>query len=129
MKILGIDPGYERLGLAVIEKITGQENLLFSDCFKTSPKLDLSDRIFLIGQEVRKIIEKYKPNILVIEKLFFTTNQKTAMGVSEVKGAITYIAKSSDLEIFELTPLQVKKSSVGYGRAEKAQVAIIVQKI
>lgn len=129
MKILGIDPGYERLGIAVIEKNAGKEKLVFSSCFKTDAKLSFSDRLFLIGKEIETIIKKFSPDILVIEKLFFTTNQKTAMGVSEVKGIITYLAKSNGLDTFELTPLQVKNSIVGYGKADKSQVALMVKKI
>jgi len=129
MRVIGIDPGYERLGVAILEKKGGKEILLFSDCLQTDSKSPLSQRIFLLGQEVENIIKKWQPDALSIEKLFFTTNQKTAMGVSEVRGAIIYIAQKSNLKIFEYTPLQVKIAVTGYGKAEKSQVKSMLEKI
>ncbi len=129
IRVLGIDPGYERLGVAIVEKKNGKEILLFSGCMKTSPKLGLVERIFNLGQEIKSIIKKYKPTVLAIEKLFFTNNQKTVMGVSEVKGVVTYIAKLNGLEVHEITPLQVKDSMVGYGKADKNQISFMVKKI
>ena len=94
MRILAIDPGFERVGIAIIEKGEINEHLLvFSECFKTSPKIQFSQRLVLIGDKLEKIIEKYKPAILAIEKLYFTTNQKTAMGVSEARGVMIYCAQ------------------------------------
>lgn len=126
MRVIGVDPGYDKFGVAVLEKNGGSDILLYSDCIRTSPKLPLSERIFLIGSEFEKIIKKYNPKALAIEKLFFTTNQKTAMGVSEVKGVATYIAKTNGLKIFEYTPLQIKMAMVGYGKADKNQVSKMV---
>ena len=73
MKILGIDPGFERLGIAILEKKEGdkKEKVLFSECFKTSAKLEFHKRLLLIGKEVKNIIKKFKPEILSIETLFF----------------------------------------------------------
>src|SRR3989338_11086427 len=86
MRILGVDPGFERLGVAVLEKLPpGREVVLFSECFKTSPKLEFSERLNLIGEEIIKIIKKYRPKILAIETLFLTTNQKTVMRVAEAR--------------------------------------------
>ncbi len=131
MRIIGIDPGYERIGIAVIEKNPGdkREKLLFSECFKTSAKLSLPERIHLLGTEIDSVIKKYSPAILSIEKLYFENNQKTAMGVSEARGAIIYVAKSNNLEILEFTPLQIKSAVTGYGKATKAQVHSMVHKL
>lgn len=129
MRVLGIDPGYERLGVAIIEKTKESEVLLFSDCLKTSPKLELSERIFHLGQEVENLIQKWGPDSLSIEKLFFTTNQKTVMGVSETRGAIIYVARSMGLKIFEYTPLQIKIAITGYGKATKDQVILMIPKL
>ena len=126
MKILGIDPGYERLGIAILEK-KEKEVLVFSECFKTSTKLEFSERLFLIGKRLEEIIKKYKPDILSIETLFFTTNQKTAMRVAETRGLIIYLAKKFNLEIFEITPLQVKIATTGYGKATKDQVMKMIK--
>ncbi len=126
MKIIGVDPGYDKFGVAIIEKKTGKEFLIYSNCIRTSPKLPLNDRIYEIGKQFNELIKKYSPDVLAIEKLFFTTNQKTAMGVSEAKGVATYIAKNNGLEVFEFTPLQIKIAVVGYGKAEKNQVSKMI---
>lgn len=129
MIILGIDPGFERLGVAIIEKnkSTKKETVLFSECFKTSAKLEFADRICLIGEEVQKIIEKYKPEILSIETLFSTNNQKTVMRVAETRGVVIYEAKKAGLLIFEASPPQIKMSIAGYGKADKKQVTKMVK--
>src|SRR3989338_8515980 len=122
MRILGIDPGYERLGVAVLEKNGGKECVLFSACFKTSPKLEFPERLNLIGQEIERIIQKYKPEVLAIETLFLNTNQKTAMRVAEVRGVVLNEATKEGLRIFEASPPQIKTATTGYGRADKEQM-------
>ncbi len=129
MRVLGIDPGYERLGVAILEKDKNKNTILFSTCLKTSKDTPLSDRIYTLGKEVSTLIEKWSPDSLAIEKIFFTTNQKTAMGVSEAKGAITYIAKSFGLSISEYTPLQIKIAITGYGKATKEQVIYMLRNL
>lgn len=127
MKILGIDPGYERLGIAILEKNKrDKEKVLFSECFKTSAKLSFPERLFLIGQEIRNIIEKFEPEVLAIETLFLNTNQKTVMRVAEARGVVVYEASKSKLKIFEASPLQVKMATTGYGKATKEQVIKMV---
>ena len=129
MKILGIDPGFERLGIAILEKNKGdkKEKVLFSECFKTSAKLKFEERLFLIGKEIKTVIKKFKPKILAIETLFFTSNQKTVMHVAEVRGVIIYEASVSGLRIFEASPPQIKMATTGYGRANKEQVMKMVK--
>ncbi|MCK4918406.1 MAG: crossover junction endodeoxyribonuclease RuvC [Candidatus Pacebacteria bacterium] len=124
MKIISVDPGYERVGIAIIEKETSssKEVLLYSDCFQTSNKDSFETRLKQIGEEIQKIIEKYNPEVLSIESLFFNSNQKTALKVSEAKGIIKYIALANNLEILEFTPLQIKIAITGYGRSDKNQV-------
>ena len=126
MRVIGVDPGYDKFGVAIIDNQSGKEELLFSDCIRTSAKQPLSERLYHIGKEFQGLIEKFKPEALAIEKLFFTTNQKTAMGVSESKGMATYIAKINGLDVFEFTPLQMKTAIVGYGKAEKSQVSKMI---
>ncbi len=128
MKIISIDPGFERIGIAVLEK-NQKENLLFSECFKTKSSEKHEDRLFKIGQQIDKIIKKYQPEYLVIEKLFFNTNQKTIIGVAEARGVILYQASLNGLKISEFTPLQVKVAVTGYGRSEKKQVENMVSRI
>ncbi|MFA5987104.1 MAG: crossover junction endodeoxyribonuclease RuvC [Candidatus Paceibacterota bacterium] len=129
VRVLGIDPGYGRLGVAIVEKTDGKEKLIFSTCIESSSKEAFVDRLLYLGQEIEKIIKKFKPEVLAIEKLFFTTNQKTAMNVSEVKGMITFISRKNGLKILELTPLEIKNSMVGYGKADKNQISFMVKKI
>lgn len=131
MIILGIDPGYERIGIAVLEKNPGdrKEKLLYSTCFKTSASLSFPERLLLIGQEVGTTIKKWQPKILAIEKLYFENNAKTAMGVSEARGTIIYIASLNGLTISEYTPLQIKSAVAGHGRAEKREVHSMVKKL
>src|SRR3989339_2175190 len=128
MKILGIDPGYERLGIAILEKNkTGKEIVVYSECFNTSAKLKFEERLLLLGQKVEKIIQEYKPEVLAIEALFLTTNQKTVMHVSEARGVILYKGIKAGLKIFEATPLQIKIATTGYGRADKKDVLKMVR--
>lgn len=131
MKILGIDPGYERLGVAVLEKNLGdrKEKVLYSNCFKTSASLSLPERLFLIGEEIDRVAKEFSPEKLAIEKLYFEKNQKTAMGVSEARGAIIYNAKKNNLEVLEFTPLQIKNAVTGYGKADKSQVYTMVRRL
>jgi len=129
MKIIAIDPGYERLGIAIIEKQNGKEILLYSECFKTSSKIKHEERLRLIGEEIEKIIKKYQPEALAIETLFFKTNAKTAMKVSESRGVIMYEAAKNGLKVTEFTPLQIKVAVTGYGKSEKEQVTSMVQKL
>jgi len=129
MKILGIDPGYERLGVAILEKnkTDKKERVLFSECFKTSAKLAFPERLQLIGKEIKTIIKKYKPEILSIETLFLNTNQKTVMQVAEVRGVIIYEAIQAGLKIFEASPPQIKMATTGYGKANKEQIMKMVK--
>lgn len=129
MRILGIDPGYERLGIALLEKNKGEkkERVIFSECFKTSAKLEFPERIFLIGKEIEKIIKKYKPDVLAIETLFLTSNQKTVMRVAEVRGVVIYEAMREKLQIFEASPPQIKIAITSYGRADKIEVMKMVK--
>jgi len=130
MRILSIDPGYEKMGVAILEKESGQkETLVFSECFKTLKTSPHSERLAALGKEIKKVIDKFKPECLAIEKLFFTTNQKTAFQVAEARGVIIYEASSAGLSVFEYTPLQVKVAITGYGRGTKDQIEFMVEKL
>ena len=129
MKVIAIDPGYERMGVAVIEKISGKETLVFSECFKTSAKIPHPERLKLIGQEIETIIKKYKPEAMAIETLFFKNNQKTAMSVSEARGVMLYVASVAGLKVVEFSPMAIKIAVTGYGNSEKDQVMFMVKKL
>ena len=127
MKILGVDPGFERLGVAIIEKNKTKDLVLFSECFKTSATLEFSERLALIGKEIQRVIKKYKPDVLSIETLFFTTNQKTVMHVAEARGVMIYECAKAGMKIFEASPPQIKIATTGYGKANKEQVMKMVK--
>ncbi len=129
MKILSIDPGFERVGVAIIDHQERIDVLVYSACFKTSASLPLHERLKRIGLEVERLIKKHKPKALAIEKLYFTTNQKTVMGVSEARGVIIYCATKNNLKIFEYTPPQIKVAVTGYGRANKKMVMSMVPRL
>lgn len=129
MKILALDPGYERLGIALIERTGRKEELLYSDCFKTKASLEFTDRLHLIGEELEKLMKKHKPDVLAIEKLYFNSNQKTAMAVSQVRGASIYLAKRYGMDVYEYTPGQIKSAITGYGKSDKKQVMHMVPKL
>jgi len=130
MKIIAIDPGVERVGIAVVEKIGGaKETLLYSDCFKTSAKLSHAQRLSLIGTEVGKIIAEYSADGLAIEKLFFDTNITTAMFVSEARGVMLYEGALAGLPIYEYTPMEIKVAVTGYGKSDKKAVQHMVERL
>lgn len=130
MRILAIDPGFERIGIAVLERLPKEKDtLVYSACFKTKASLPFHERLALIGAEVEGVIKKYKPIAMAIEKLYFTTNQKTVMGVAEARGVIVYCASHNNLDIFEYTPPQIKVAVTGYGKADKSMVINMVRKL
>jgi len=130
MRILGIDPGFERIGVAVLEKTNKQKDIVvYSNCFKTSSKIPFHARLKNIGLEIEEVIKKYKPEAMAIEKLYFTTNQKTVMGVSEARGVVVYIASKNNLSIYEYTPPKIKVAVTGYGKANKEMIMSMVPKL
>jgi crossover junction endodeoxyribonuclease RuvC len=131
MKIIAIDPGYDRVGVAILEKTgnSSREILVHSECFVTDRKASLDERIYVIGQHILFLIGKYNPELLCIESLFFTSNQKTVMGVAESRGVIKYVGRVCNLQTVEYTPLQIKMAITGDGRADKTRIAMMVPKL
>lgn len=129
MRILGIDPGVERVGIAVIEKSGAKEQYVFSECFKTSAKLSHAERLALIGKEVAKVIADHNPKALAIEKLFFEKNTTTAMAVAEARGVMLYEAAQKGLRIFEYTPMEIKVAVTGYGKSDKTAIMAMVPRL
>ncbi len=137
MIIIAIDPGYERVGIAILEKSftkttntnSNKETLLFSECFQTPATKSAEERLLMIGNEISTLIIKYQPKALAIENLFFKTNAKTAMKVSEARGVMLYEGAKHNLLIMEFTPLQIKVAVTGYGKSEKNQVTQMVRKL
>lgn len=130
MRIIAVDPGYERLGIAVLEKKSGEkETVLYSDCFKTDRGLEHFERLGLIGDEIDKIIHSYRPEAMCIETLFFSANQKTAINVAEARGVILYQAAKHAIGVHEYGPGQIKAAVTGYGKSDKTSVNSMVEKL
>ena len=127
MVILGIDPGLAIVGWGVLECVRGKFHVLGYGSIRTEAKIPVEERITQIFDSMNIIIDKYKPEVMAVEELFWNTNQKTGIAVAEARGVILLCAELLGVEIFEYTPLQVKQSVVGYGRAEKNQVISMVQ--
>jgi crossover junction endodeoxyribonuclease RuvC len=124
MKVLAIDPGYGRCGVAVVEKNGGdKEILIYSACIETSPKAAFADRLSLVAGECARLMSLYSPDHAAMEKLFFQTNKKTAMQVAEVRGAVIHAAQVAGIEMYEYSPGEVKSAVAGSGSADKTQVA------
>lgn len=129
MIILGIDPGIGRVGWGVIKDETGKQTALDYGCFETSSKLDLDERLSQIYDFITQLIEKFKPEVVAIEQLYFAANSKTALTVGQARGVIVLAASKSNLPTESYTPLQVKQALTGYGRADKNQIQNMVGSI
>src|SRR3990167_5479154 len=127
--ILGIDPGYDRVGIAILEKENGKENLIHSECFETDKKLIYQERLLLIGNKIGKIINKFKPKKLAIETLLFSKNTKTALRVAESRGVIIFEAAKKSLVISEYNPNSIKLTVTGYGKSDKKQMISMINRI
>lgn len=129
IRILGIDPGFDRLGICIIDKEGNKETLVYSTCIVTSRKDSFEQRLMEIGKCVESIIQKYSPQELAIETIFFTKNQKTIITVAEVRGVCIYLAHIHNVLLFEYSPPQVKLAIAGHGKASKDDIAHMVPKI
>lgn len=127
MRILAIDPGFGRVGVAVLDISEQKERLLFSECIETSAATPFAERILTIGDEIGRVIGAWGTAELAIETLLFNKNQKTAMQVAEARGVTLYTAAKHNLSIHEYTPLQIKIAVTGHGAAPKAQVEDMVR--
>ncbi len=126
-RIIGIDPGYGRVGYGIIEGNKNDWKLIDYGCIHTDPKKVLVDRLIDIEFFLKKIITEYKPTIGAVEELFFSKNVTTGLQVAHARGVIITTLKKAGLTLYEYTPLQIKRSITGNGRAEKSQVQTMVQ--
>ena len=126
MTILGVDPGTATTGYGIIKKERDKLTQLDFGCIKTSPGHETPKRLQLLHEGLETIIQKYKPETAAVEKLFFTTNVKTAISVAQARGVILETLASAGIEIYEYTPLQVKQAVTTYGKADKMQVQKMV---
>ncbi len=129
MIILGIDPGYAIVGYGVIDYRNNHFNVVDYGAILTDAKTPFNERLEKIYDELSLIIDKYSPEAMSLEKLFYNNNAKTVIDVSQARGVIMLAAQKKGVRVFEYTPLQVKQSVVGYGRAEKKQVQEMTRRI
>ncbi len=128
MRILAIDPGFDRMGLAVLEGDPSKPVLVWSECIQPQ-KGAPSVRLHTIQKAVRDAIETYAPEKMSIESLFFSVNKKTALGVAEARGAILAEAGAHALPVKEYSPQQVKLAVTGYGGADKNAVIAMIPRL
>jgi crossover junction endodeoxyribonuclease RuvC len=126
--ILGIDPGIADTGYGLIEKGAGGKiSCLAYGSIKTKAGLPMAERLEILHDELEKIIQKYQPALASVEELFFQNNAKTAIIVGQARGVILLTCRKNKIPIVELTPLQVKQTIAGFGRADKLQVQKMVK--
>jgi crossover junction endodeoxyribonuclease RuvC len=125
--ILGLDPGIADTGFGVISYDGSKMKCLEFGSIKTSPKLELVERLIELDKSLQEIIKKYKPNLVSIEKIFFNNNAKTALIVGQARGVILINVAKNKIPIVEFTPLQLKQGISNYGRADKRQVKNMIK--
>lgn len=130
MKIIALDPGYGRCGIAVIER--GEKNndtVVDSACITTSPSDTFEDRLYAVVSTFKTWVETHAPEVCALERLFFTKNQKTAMRVAETRGALILAAREAGVPVHEYGPGEIKVAITGDGRASKKQVIAMVDRL
>ena len=129
MRVISVDPGYDRLGIAVLEYVNGKEQLIHSCCIQTDKSHDLLVRLQDMGEQFEELLRTYTPDTLGIETLFFNTNQKTALGVAQARGIIIYLAQSARCRVYEFGPQEIKVAVTGYGKSDKHAVIDMVLRL
>ncbi len=129
MRVLAIDPGFGRCGVALLDGDASKAHILYSDCIETEAKTAFVDRLLIVANEVIQLIEVYQPELIAIEELFFSNNQKTVFHVAEVRGVLMYLAVSRNIPLVEYNPLAIKIALTGHGRATKQEVTKMVTRL
>jgi crossover junction endodeoxyribonuclease RuvC len=127
--VLGIDPGLATTGYGVLSSENEKVKMVEFGTIKTSPREPTPSRLKVLSEKLRALINKYHPNIVASEKIFFCKNVKTAMVVGESIGVIFLTCANSSIDIVEYTPLEIKQAIVGYGMAEKIQIQKMIQRL
>ena len=128
MRVLGIDPGFDRLGLAVIEGDPSRPTHIWSDCI-TPPKGTQDERLAAVHEAVATAIAAHSPDLVALETLFFSSNKKSAMSVAEARGAILAAAGETGIPVTEHAPGTIKLAVTGSGRADKKAIALMIPKL
>lgn len=128
-RVMGIDPGTGRMGWAVVEGNRAKQVLIACGCIVTQANSKQSMRLMEIDRQLGELVNDYKPEAASVEELYFFKNAKTVIRVAEARGAIVVALQRAGLAVFDYTPLQIKQSVTGYGRADKTQVETMVKSI
>jgi len=129
MVILGIDPGVATIGFGIIRAERGKNTLIQYGVITTPPGIPLSERLVQIYNDMQQLVETFQPDEIAVEELFFSKNITTGISVAHGRGVILLAAEKLGVPVFEYTPMQVKQSVVGYGKAEKKQVMLMTQRL
>lgn len=129
MRVIAVDPGYDRLGVSVMELENGVEKLLYSGCIKTDRNQPLIDRLLTIGDTFQSLLKTHSPTTIAIETLFFNKNQKTALGVAQVRGILIYLAQVNGCSVYEFGPQEIKIAVTGYGKSDKNAMINMVKRL
>lgn len=129
MRILGIDPGVATIGFGVLDSDRGKHTLVQCGVITTPAHTSLASRLSQIYDDLMGLLELFHPDAVSVEELFFNTNITTGIAVAHARGVILLACEKAGVSIYEYTPLQVKQSVVGYGRAEKKQVMDMIRRI
>ena len=129
MRVIAIDPGYDRLGVAVMELCDGSKQLLYSGCVETDKTRPLHERLKVVGDSFTTLLHTYHPDTLAIETIFFNKNQKTAIGVAQARGILLYLAQTHNCVVYEFGPQEIKVAVTGYGKSDKRGVFDMVKRL
>ena len=129
MKVLGIDPGSDRMGYAIIESEKGKQELTAVGCITTKRGTTDEDRLVELYNSLNKLLKQHSPDIAAIESLFFANNAKTIIQVGQARGVILLACAQSSIPVQSYAPLEVKMAITGYGKADKNQVQHMIQSI
>ncbi len=129
MKVIAIDPGFGRCGVAMLSGNGSSPVLTYSACIETEANTPFNERLLFVANEVVALLDAHTPDTMAIEEIYFTNNAKTAIHVAEIRGMLIYLATSRGVPVVEFNPLAVKVAITGYGRATKTQVTKMVEKL
>lgn len=129
IRVLGIDPGYDRMGVAVMEKDGTAERLVHLSCLTSDKRASVPERLATIGEALSALCRTHRPDRVALETLYFSKNQKTAMAVAEARGVAIFVAQHHGATVYEYTPQSVKVAVTGYGKSDKDHVEAMLRRL
>lgn len=129
MRVLAIDPGYDRIGVAIMEREGQKDILIYSACIETTRRTETPARLAELGDAIAQLLKTYTPNVVAVETLFFNQNRSTAIVVAEARGIILYLAMIHGADVREYGPQEIKVAVTGYGKSDKRAVIDIIKRL